>query len=42
MLAIAVQVSLLASGRLMYHGRCREMIPWFQSLGYKYTRGECV
>lgn len=24
----------------MYHGRCREIIPWFQSLGYKYTRGE--
>lgn len=37
--AVVLQVSLLASGRLMYHGRCTEMIPWFQILGYTYTRG---
>lgn len=32
-------VSLLASGRLMYHGRCAEMVPWFNTLGYQYVRG---
>lgn len=35
-----LQVSLLASGRLMYHGDPAGMIPWFQSIGYTYTKGE--
>jgi hypothetical protein len=35
-----VQVSLLASGRLLYHGLCDEMVPWFESVGYTYTPGE--
>jgi hypothetical protein len=39
---VLLQVSLLASGRLMYHGSCTEMIPWFQTLGYTYTRGALI
>jgi hypothetical protein len=30
------QVTLLASGRLMYHGPREGITPWFGSLGYKY------
>jgi hypothetical protein len=37
-----LQVSLLASGRLMYHGGCAQMMPWFQSIGYAYTRGKYI
>jgi ATP-binding cassette subfamily G (WHITE) protein 2 len=29
-------VTLLASGRLMYHGPRDEMTTWFGTLGYKY------
>lgn len=32
-------VSLLSSGRLMYHGPCSEMLPWFQSMGFSYNKG---
>jgi hypothetical protein len=39
---VLLQVSLLASGRLMYHGSCTDMIPWFQTLGYTYTRGALI
>lgn len=35
------QVSLLACGRLMFHGPCADMLPWFTSLGYSYTKGRC-
>jgi hypothetical protein len=34
-----LQVSLLASARLLYHGPCDEMATWFQSVGYTYTPG---
>jgi hypothetical protein len=37
---LAVQVTLLSSGRLMYHGPCQMITPWFESLGYKLTSGE--
>jgi hypothetical protein len=30
------KVTLLASGRLMYHGSCDHMLEWFISLGYPY------
>lgn len=39
-MCVRVQVSLLASGRLLYHGLCDEMVPWFESVGYTYTPGE--
>ena len=32
-------VSLLSSGRLMYHGPCAGMLPWFEELGYTYVKG---
>jgi len=32
-------VSLLSSGRLMYHGPCSEMLPWFQNMGFSYNKG---
>lgn len=35
--SLPAQVSLLASGRLLYHGPCDKMVPWFQSVGYSYT-----
>lgn len=31
------QVTLLASGRLMYTGPTEELVPWFNSLGYPYN-----
>ncbi|KAF6257910.1 hypothetical protein COO60DRAFT_1701618 [Scenedesmus sp. NREL 46B-D3] len=31
------QVTLLASGRLMYTGPTDELVPWFNSLGYPYS-----
>lgn len=34
------QVSLLSAGRLMFHGACADLLPWFTSLGYVHTRGE--
>lgn len=37
---LLLQVTLLSSGRLMYHGPCQMMVPWFESLGYKLTTGE--
>lgn len=30
------QVTLLASGRLMYHGLRESMVPWFATQGYSY------
>lgn len=30
------QVTLLASGRLMFHGACDDLVSWFRHLGYKY------
>jgi hypothetical protein len=29
-------VTLLASGRLMFHGACDDLVPWFGHLGYPY------
>lgn len=34
-----MQVSLLSSGRLMFHGACADLLPWFTSLGFVHTRG---
>uniref|UniRef100_A0A383VRM2 ABC transporter domain-containing protein n=1 Tax=Tetradesmus obliquus TaxID=3088 RepID=A0A383VRM2_TETOB len=30
------KVTLLASGRLMFHGVCDDLVPWFGHLGYPY------
>lgn len=35
-LASLSQVTLLASGRLMYHGLRDNMVPWFATQGYSY------
>jgi hypothetical protein len=34
------QVTLLASGRLMFHGARQDISPWFASLGYERLHGE--
>jgi hypothetical protein len=37
-----LQVSLLAGGRLLYHGACCGMVPFLESLGYDshaHTKG---
>lgn len=33
---VCTQVTLVASGRLMYYGPPDELVPWFDHLGYKY------
>jgi hypothetical protein len=35
--SLCVQVTLLAGGRLMYHGPRDEMTEWFGSLGYSHN-----
>lgn len=34
--ALSLQVTLVASGRLMYYGPPDDVVPWFDHLGYKY------
>jgi hypothetical protein len=36
MIPSSLQVTLVASGRLMYHGPPDDVVPWFDHLGYKY------
>jgi hypothetical protein len=33
-------VTLLASGRLMFHGVCDDLVPWFGHLGYAYDASQ--
>jgi hypothetical protein len=37
---LVLQVSLLACGRLMYHGVRADIAPWFASLGYERLHGD--
>lgn len=34
-----MQLSLLALGRLLFHGPLVDLVPWFASLGYSHIKG---